>query len=136
MRAVERTPWAERRSPTHDAMCLAVAQHPERLFHQYTGAAQAKIEAPVGSGFIDVLAWTDAPANEIEFAIVEVKTNAEYTSGGDVIRQLRWYQQKLGRPARLVVVVPAFWMAAAQMQDLILTAGVEILPVTYFSEAV
>lgn len=135
MRAVEKTPWAERRNATHDAMCLLVAQHPERLFRGYTGAACATIEAPLGSGFVDVLAWTDAPEDEREFAIVEVKTNSERTSGGDVVRQLRWYRQRLGLPARLVLVVPSFWMAAGEMQDLILTAGIEILPANYFEEA-
>lgn len=132
MRAVERTPWAERRSPTHDAMCLAVALRPERVFTRYTGAARAKVEAPLGPGFVDVLCWTDAPPSEREWAIVEVKTNEERTSGGDVIRQLRWYRERLGRPARLVLVVPPRWDAPSEMQDLILTAGVEILPVSYF----
>ena len=134
MRAVERTPWAERRNATHDAMCLVVAQHPERVFIRYSGAAQAKIEAPIGRGFVDVLAWTDAPEDEREYAIVEVKTNSERGSGGDIIRQLRWYREQLGRPARLVLVVPDYWLAPSAMQDLILTAGIEILPAKYFTE--
>ncbi len=135
MRAVEREPWVQRRNATHDEMCLAVSRHPENLFRNYYGAAQAKIEAPAGRGFIDVLAWTDAPDDEREWAIVEVKTNSERESGGDVVRQLRWYREQLARPAAMILVVPAWWMAPAPMQDLILTAGIEILPITYFQEA-
>lgn len=135
MRVVERTPWAEKRNATHDSMCLAVSLRPERLFHGYTGAARATVEAPVGPGFVDVLAWTDAPPAEQDFAVVEVKTNSERASGGDVIRQLRWYRERLARPARLVLVVPPMWFAPSEMQDLILVAGIEILPVTYFTEA-
>jgi len=133
MRAVERTPWAERRTPTHDAMCLAVAMRPERVFGYPLVPARAKVEAPIGGGFADVLCWTDAPPSEREWAIVEVKTNAERTTGGDIIRQLRWYRERLGLPARLVLVVPPIWDAPSAMQDLILMAGVEILPVTYFT---
>lgn len=133
---MERTPWAEKRNATHDAMCLAVSLRPERVFAGYTGAACSTIEAPVGNGFVDVLAWTDAPEAEKEFAIVDVKTNSERDSGGDVIRQMRFYQARLGRPARLVLVVPRWWMAASEMQDLILQAGIEILPVSYFQEGV
>lgn len=135
MRAVERTPWAERRTATHDAMCLAVAQNAGRIFRYYTGAVRAEVEAPLGPGFVDVLAWTDAPRDEREWAIVEVKTNAEQTTGGDIIRQLRWYRERLACPARLVLVVPNRWLAPSGMQDLILMADVEILPVTYFEEA-
>ena len=135
MRAVERTPWAEQRNATHDEMCLAVARAAGKLFPGYTGAVRSDVEAPLGPGFVDVLAWTDAPPDEREWAIVEVKTNAERESGGDIVRQLRWYRERLALPARLVLVAPNRWLAPAGMQDLILLAGIEILPVRYFSEA-
>lgn len=135
MRAVERAPWAERRTPRHDAMCLAVIRGAAKIFPRFTGHTETEAEAPLGSGFADVLAWTDAPRDEREWAILEIKTNAERTTAGDIIRQLRWYRERLGCPARLILVVEPRWGAPAEMQDLILAAGVEILPVTYFAEA-
>ncbi len=135
MRVDERTPWADRRTPRHDAMCLAVASNAGRVFHRYTGHVCSEIEAPIGPGFADVLCWTDAPRDEREWAIVEVKTNAERTTGGDIIRQLRWYRERLGLPAKLILVVEPNWDAPAAMQDLILMAGIEVLPVTYFMGA-
>lgn len=135
MRVVERVPWAERRSSRHDEMCLSVAAHRRLIFPGYRGEVIAQIEAPIGPGFADVLAWTDAPPSEREWAIVEVKTNEERTTGGDIVRQLRWYRERLGRPALLILVVEPMWDAPEPMRDLILMAGVEIVPATYFREA-
>lgn len=135
MRAAERTPWADRRSSRHDEMCALVAAWPERLFPTYGGEVRARVEVPCGAGFCDVLVWQEAPPSEREAFIVEVKTRHEQTSAGDVLRQLRWYRQRLGgrfASVRLALVVENVSAVPSAMLDLLLHEGVDVLPVWYF----
>ena len=138
MRAVERHEWARRRSSRHDEMCLAVRSHPERLFPGFIGAVRAHCEAPLGSGFVDVLAVTEAPGDEAEVAIVEVKTRHERASGGDILRQLGWYaarllEQRAGVKSRRVLVVEDVDGIDSAALELVLGEGVEVLPVSWFT---
>jgi hypothetical protein len=96
MRAVERTPWAERRSVRHDEICLAIARMPDLLLRALgapRNVARVLLEAPCGTGFCDVLIES---ADRTRALFVEVKTDAERASGVDVIRQLRWYASQRG----------------------------------------
>lgn len=140
MRAVERSPWATRRSSRHDEMCAAVLESKDRIFPKFTGEVRASVEYPAGPGYVDVFACTDAPPNEREFAIVEVKTNDEQASAGDIIRQMKWYLQQLRRDrngldraarTRLILVVDQGGISSV-MLSLILNEGIEVLPVCHF----
>lgn len=121
-------------------MCLAVASRPDLIFPRFPGVVRATVEAPIGGGYADVLAVTEAPADEIEAAIVEVKTRAERATAGDVIRQLKWYRARLPSayvvtaPRLILVVEDLFGMDPVSL-ELVAFAGVEVLPVSYFVEA-
>lgn len=140
MRAVERTPWAERRSSMHDTMCLIVSDKAEKLIRlavpavaDFIGDAElpksidrVTVEAPCGTGFCDVLIETDGLSRAW---FVEVKTEDERYSMGDVIRQLRWYAaQRAGFEERHLILVceklpdPRQW-------TLLLRAGVRAVPI-------
>ena len=108
MRAVERTPWSERRSTRHDEICAAIAGDPYSLMHflpcNGVKLDRLTVEAPCGPGFCDVLLETHGLCSGW---FVEVKTDAERASAGDVIRQLRWYAaQRHGYVAKHLVCVP------------------------------
>jgi hypothetical protein len=80
----------------HDEMCAAVVARPEALLY-WLNAEEAPIkrvvpEYPCGTGYLDVLIER---ADVNEAYLVEVKTDAEHASAGDVIRQLRWYSSNL-----------------------------------------
>lgn len=141
MRLVERVPFGGPRPPRHDEMCLAIARRPDLLFPRFPGAVRAVVEAPVGGGFVDVLGLTDAPPDEVEAAIVEVKTRHENSSAGDVIRQIRWYRDRLprayqtGGEPRLVLVVEDVMGMDPTSLELVALAGIEVLPIGYFKEA-
>jgi RecB family endonuclease NucS len=115
-------------------MCAAVAARPERIFPGFTGEVRAEVEAPCGHGFVDVLARTIGPIEEIRIAIVEVKTKAEPTTAGDVIRQLKFYEQRmpLDGPVRLVLVVEDEGGVSPAMLALLAHEDVEVLPIRYF----
>lgn len=115
-------------------MCAAVAAHPERIFPGFNGEVRAEVEAPVGYGFVDVLARTVGPREEIRVAIVEVKTKSEPVTAGDVIRQLKWYEQRmpLDGPVRLVLVVEDEGAVSSAMFALLAHEDVEVLPIHYF----
>jgi hypothetical protein len=117
-------------------MCAAVAAHPGRLFHGFTGEVGATVEAPCGAGFIDVLAATVGPPEEVRVALVEVKTRNEASSAGDILRQLKWYEQRmpLDAPVRLVLVVENEGAMPPAMLALLLHEGVEVLPIHYFEK--
>jgi hypothetical protein len=119
-------------------MCAAIAAHPERIFPRWTGETRVTVEAPVGRGFVDVLAVTDAPAGELQVLVIEVKTRDEQASAGDVIRQLKWYRAQLpGRlqhDARLVVVVENDNALSATTLALLQHEGIEVLPAAWFEE--
>lgn len=139
MRVVERTPWAEKRSARHDEICFAVASRPERLFPRFTGEVQATVEAPCGHGFVDVLARTVAPCAEREVALVEVKTNDERASAGDIIRQLKWYRKQLDylrEQPRMVLVVEDAWDVPSVTLELLLREWIDVLPVGYFQQEI
>ena len=138
MRAVERAPWTERRSSRHDEMCLAIAKEAGLLFHGFTGEVAVKIEAPCGAGFADLIVRTIAPFGEVQAALVEVKTNDENCSGGDIIRQIRWYrknfpfeQQEMAAnmQPRLVLVLEDQSSLAPRQIELVSFAGIEVLPI-------
>ena len=137
MRAVERLPWAERRGSRHDEMCAAIAAHPERVFPGFAGEARASVEAPCGQGFIDVLVSTVAPPEEMRVAIVEVKTRGDTSSAGDILRQMKFYDQRmpLDAPVRMVLVVEDEMAVTSCMLALLLHEGVDVLPIRYFEAA-
>lgn len=154
MRAVERTPWAEQRGSRHDEMCALVAAHPERVFPKFSGDAFAIVEAPIANGYADLFVTTDAPQDEQQHAIVEVKTNDERWSAGDAIRQLKWYKKNaidVARPRdrgglgytladfarrdaiRLVLVVDAGRAVSSSALSLLLHERIDVLPVCLFT---
>jgi hypothetical protein len=108
MRAVERTPWAERRSSRHDEIVATIARDPRALMH-YLPCANVRldrltVEAPCGRGFCDMLLETHGRQTAW---FVEVKTDAEHASGGDIARQLQWYAaQRSGYTLKRLVCVP------------------------------
>lgn len=140
MRAVERAPWAERRSSRHDEICALVAASPERAFTGPTGPCRAEIEAEVGRGFVDVLVTEEAPDGESRQCIVEVKTIAESASGGDIIRQMKWYRRELWgggilgdlERIHMVLVLETGCSLPSSALDLIAHENIEILPECYF----
>lgn len=135
MRAVEKMPWVEQRSSRHDEMCAIVARRPGRLFKGFKGETRATVEWPCGRGFVDVYAETDAPPNEIQRCIVEVKTRSESNSAGDVIRQVKWYRQHSGyENVSVVVVVENDWSLPSVTLELLLREGIEVLPIWYFEK--
>lgn len=107
MRAVERTPWAERRSSMHDEICAVLARDPMALMHFVPLANRIDrvlVEAPCGTGFCDLILEMHGRSAA---CFVEVKTDAERASGGDVIRQLRWYAaQSRGYDRHYLMCVP------------------------------
>lgn len=135
MRAVERVPFPERRGSRHDEMCAAVAANASRIFPAFNGEVRATVEAPCGSGFVDVLAVTVGPPEEVLVAIVEVKTRGDTSSAGDIIRQLKWYEQRLplDAPVRLVLVVENDGALPSAMLALLLHEGIDVLPIRYFT---
>jgi hypothetical protein len=138
VRAVEQIPdYAGPRSSRHDEMCALVARRKDLIFPRFSGEVIVTIEAPCGRGFVDVLAVTDAPPAEVEAALVEVKTRQERTTGGDILRQLRWYERDLParlkvNPVRRIVVVEDVEGLPVGMLDLLIEAGVEVVPVGHF----
>lgn len=101
----------------HDSLCLLVADNPRRLIElaapsvaDLIGAAMlpksidnVTVEAECGTGFCDVLIETDGRARAW---FVEIKTEDERASAGDIIRQLRWYAaQRRGFNEKLLVLV-------------------------------
>lgn len=141
MRAVERTPWAVRRSSRHDEMAAIVLAHKELIFPRFTGEVHASVEYPAGPGFCDVFAATIAPPTDRLFRIVEVKTKDEAASAGDTIRQLKWYFRQLRRDANgrdraermgLTLVVEDDGVDPAALA-LFANEGIEVLPVSYFT---
>ena len=137
MRLIEQQRFGGQRSSRHDAMCVAVASRPELIFPRFTGEVRVTIEAPLGHGFADLLAVTEAPPNEVQAAIIEVKTRDERCSAGDVIRQLKWYRANLPErlkvnPVRLIVVVENVDAIDSVMLGLLAHEGVEVLPVGWF----
>ncbi len=118
-------------------MCAAVARHPERLFHGFKGEVRATVEWPCGRGFVDVYAETDAPPDEVQRCIVEVKTPGEPESAGDVIRQVKWYRQHSGyRNVSVVVVVDNDNSLPAVTLELLLHEGIDVLPIWVFERDV
>jgi hypothetical protein len=139
MRSVERTPWSVRRSSMHDAICLLVVDNVGKTLRLVSPAEadligaveepksvdKVTVEAPCGTGFCDVLVETDGRTRAW---FIEVKTDDERASMGDIIRQLRWYSAQRGgfEEKNLVLVCetlpsPRDWM-------LLLHAGVRVLP--------
>lgn len=107
MRAVERRPWAERRSAAHDELCELVAAHPGVILSLWGEKAarlvpsRVVVEAPCGPGFCDVLIECEAAARQRRLGlIVEVKTDDESASAGDIIRQLKFYGERLRETRR------------------------------------
>lgn len=154
MRAVERQPFVKQRTSRHDEMCALVAANPSRIFPRFNGEATARVEHPCGRGYLDVWAVTDAPFEEQERCIAEIKTNDERWCAGDALRQLKWYKrnaldlctQRRGdcyfqadfdrRDAiRLVLVVESEGAISSPALSLLLHEGVEVLPISYFEEA-
>lgn len=128
MRAVERTPWAERRSTRHDEICSAIATDPDALMHFMPGGGakveRGTVEAKCGPGFCDVLLETHG--REVAW-FVEVKTDAERASAGDVIRQLKWYaSQRQGFVFKWLVCVTET-QPDAIFQRLLRQAGVRLV---------
>lgn len=117
MRAVERTPWAERRSSRHDSICLWLAENAEFL-------TRVAVEEPCGNGFCDVFIETDQRSRAW---FVEVKTDAERSSGGDIIRQLRWYAAQRGGFARKELICVSE-SEDDDMRRLLLAGGVQMVP--------
>lgn len=116
-------------------MCAAVIRGKDRIFPKFTGEVAAHTEVPAGTGFIDVFASTIAPRDEVQCALIEVKTNAENASAGDTIRQLKWYLRQLvskGQDARLILVVEDDGLTA-DGAELIMNEQIEILPIWYFT---
>lgn len=142
MRRCDRGPWVQRRSKRHDAMCAAIVVRKERIFPRFTGEVRAKVEVPCGLGFCDVAAYTDAPPDEREYAIIEVKTNEEDFGAGDLIRQLKWYQQNAHLPGgvqrkdvKLIAVLEQelYISNASSFLYLLANEGIEVLPIGYFA---
>lgn len=120
-------------------MCLIVASNPDVIFPGYTGETRCTVEAPCGHGFVDVLAETIAPAPDVESCVIEVKTRYEHFLAGDVIRQLKWYVQRL--PERLLIHLPRMMLVVEDVDAmpgeklaLILHEGIEVLPVSFFEK--
>jgi len=139
MRSVERTPWAVQRTSMHDAISLLVTEQPDRLCRIAApamadllpqtdvprGIDRVLVEHPCGTGFCDIVIETDGRERAW---FVEVKTDAERASAGDIIRQLRWYAgQCRGYSRKELVLVtetlpdPSRWM-------LLCRAGVRVVP--------
>jgi hypothetical protein len=116
-------------------MCALVARRAGRLFRNFKGEVRATVEWPCGRGFVDVYAETDAPPNEVQRCIVEVKTRSESESAGDVIRQVKWYRQHSGHQNVSVVVVVENDNALPSVTlELLLREGIEVLPIWYFEQ--
>lgn len=92
MRAVEKTPWAQQRDSEHDSICLCIIASEEKR------GWKCELEAPVGPGFVDVLATKISSDGQKKMAAIwEAKTLNERPSAGDIIRQLKWYRAQLQR---------------------------------------
>lgn len=141
MKVSDQGPWVQRRSKRHDEMCAAIVVRKERIFPGFTGEVRARVEVPCGRGFCDVVAMTDAPPEDRDVAIIEVKTNVEVFSAGDLIRQLKWYQQHIRLPRgvrrqdiRLITVLEDELLApnVATFLQLLTNENIEALPIGYF----
>lgn len=121
MRAVEKMPWVERRSSVHDRMCAGVVRAAQTITRILPG--RILVEAEWGTGFCDVL--IESPDRAIAW-FVEVKTDDEKASAGDIIRQLKWYSgQRHGyEKKRLVCIAES---ADDVMRELLEAGGVRLL---------
>lgn len=121
MRAVEKMPWVERRSSVHDRMCAGVVRAAETITRHTVG--RILVEAECGSGFCDVLIESSDRATAW---FVEVKTDDEKASAGDVIRQLKWYAaQRRGYEKKHMVCVAE--SADEIMRELLEAGGVRLV---------
>ena len=128
MRAVERMPWVERRGSVHDRMCAGVVRAAETILWcfshgEHPKAGRVLVEAECGTGFCDVLIES---ADRSVAWFVEVKTDDEKASAGDIIRQLKWYAaQRHGyEKKRLVCVAES---ADDILRELLEAGGVRLL---------
>lgn len=96
MRAVERTPWATRRTSKHDEMCAAIVARPDAFMWWFDSPAVGRVlvEVACGTGYADIV--IESPDGSTAW-LVEVKTAAENASAGDIIRQLKWYRSHMKR---------------------------------------
>lgn len=136
MRAVEKMPWVERRGSVHDRMCAGVVRAAETIVGtlsrgKYTKTGRVAVEAECGTGFCDVL--IESQDRTVAW-FVEIKTDDEKASAGDIIRQLKWYAaQRHGyEKKRLVCVAES---ADEIMRELLEAGGVCLLTWSELSAA-
>lgn len=123
----------------HDAICLLVVDNAAQALRLVSpavaglieaveppkGVDKVTIEAPCGTGFCDVLVETDGRTRAW---FVEVKTDDERYSMGDVIRQLRWYAAQRGGFEQKNLVLVCETLPASRDWMSLLRAGVRVLP--------